>query len=137
MKTCKFKKCNNKEDCACKGQLKNSKIVHTYNSCHFKNCKQGKKCICFTSEKKIEHCSEPNCPECNIVAYNRGKYDERERIRAKMTEYASKGFELQTALEFCFNEPMAEAIHRNKAKFDTPKKSFFQRLKTLLSNLLP
>ena len=29
---------------------------------------------------KIEHCSEPKCPECDLVAYERGRTDERNKI---------------------------------------------------------
>jgi len=35
---------------------------------------------CVEQEVIVEHCDEPNCPECNLVAYNKGREDILNRI---------------------------------------------------------
>lgn len=36
------------------------------------------------AEAKIEHCSEPDCPECNKVAFEAGRQSERTALREKI-----------------------------------------------------
>lgn len=36
--------------------------------------------------EEIEHCNEPNCPECNRVAYERGVKDGREQLKKQIRE---------------------------------------------------
>lgn len=41
---------------------------------------------------KKEHCNEPNCPECNLVAYEKGKQDVLQAVKEmveKMKGYSS------------------------------------------------
>lgn len=56
--------------------------------------------------RQIEHCAEPNCPECNLAAYKKGKEDEHERILAayekagiKIADLASRNGRLLASLE--------------------------------------
>lgn len=35
---------------------------------------------------QIEHCDEPDCPECNLVAYNKGRQDALEEAIASLPE---------------------------------------------------
>lgn len=38
----------------------------------------------------VEHCDEPNCPECNLVAYNKGRSQILEEIKSHFHELKSK-----------------------------------------------
>lgn len=35
---------------------------------------------------KKEHCNEPNCPECNLVAYEKGKQDTLQAVKEMVEE---------------------------------------------------
>ena len=74
----------------------------------------GKKKVVI--RKIIEHCDEPNCVECNIKAYDKGKNDAIETIIYNLKRHKELGYELQTAIEFLenpYNLKMQEAIHRS------------------------
>ncbi len=45
-------------------------------------------------ENQKEHCSEPECPECNLSAYNKGKEDVKAQILAKAREILDKEEEM-------------------------------------------
>lgn len=45
------------------------------------------------AETQIEHCSEPNCPECNLVAYNKGKEDGKAETIKECVEKIKKEYE--------------------------------------------
>lgn len=49
-------------------------------------------CVCgqdVTPTMKIEHCSEPDCPECNKAAYEAGRQAERKVLREQIEKMES------------------------------------------------
>lgn len=86
------------------------------------------------SKKKIEHCDNPKCPECNMKVYKKGReygikqghkdgvIYEHNRIIDKLIEYNSKGYELKSAIESIQAEYVANGLSRHKASLERKKR---------------
>ena len=49
-----------------------------------------------TREERVEHCAEPECPECNIAAYKVGQLEATERVLKEIEKYIGHDSVLQT-----------------------------------------